>query len=344
MRWFANAEAPATTASAHLETWHFVGFGVVVFCLLMLDLFVLNKKHEVPTVKKSALQTLMWIGIGLSMLIWLPLMGFDSTAVQQYAAGYAIEWSLSVDNVFVWSLVLMFFAVPRQYQHTVLFWGIFGALIMRFTFIFAGIQVIERFAIAIVILGLFLIWSGLKLFKSDDDDMDVSQMRSYRIITKVIPTTKEMHGAALFVRVGTRVFATPLFICLSTIEAVDVLFATDSVPAILAISHDPFIVFSSNAMAIMGLRSLYFLFDSIKDNFSRLNEGLAIILSAVGIKMIISSDMEVFGLFRLPGYHIPTGLSLGFIITVLIGSVVASKLFPEKERDNDEQGPTALAA
>lgn len=303
---------------------------------ILADLFVFNRKHETPTVRKSALLTLLWVGVGALVGV-LMLLNYGATAGGEYYSGWLIEYSLSVDNVFVWSVILGFFAVPSEYRHRVLFWGIFGALIMRFAFIFAGITVIERFAPAIILLGLFLIWSAIKLARSDDGEMDVSKTRSYRFFTKIIPTADGRdHGAKFFVRVGGKRMVTYLFICLLVIEVSDVMFAVDSVPAILAIARDPFIVFASNAMAIMGLRSLYFLFDAIKDLFSRLNEGLAIILGGVGVKMILSSEMDVFGWFSMPGIHVPTWLSLAFITTVLVGSIIASKVWPEKEETSQE--------
>lgn len=295
----------------------FIGF---VSSLLLLDLLVFSRKTEAPTIRKAAIQSLCWIGIGIltGIVMWLY---YGGVAGAEYFTGYVIEKSLSVDNIFVWSVVLGFFAVPRKYQHRVLFWGIFGALIMRFLFIVTGVALIERFTFIMLLLGAMLIWSGLKLLKDEDDDYDVAETKSYKFFTKYLPTTKARDGAKFFSRIEGPLKATPLFLCLLVVEVTDVIFAIDSVPAILAVARDPFIIFASNAMAILGLRALYFLFDAIKDKFNRLNQGLAIILSAVGIKMIASFF----------GVHTPVWWSLTFIGVVLAGSVIASIRWPKKE-------------
>ncbi len=309
----------------------FIGFMALA---IFVDLFVLNRKHEVPTVKKAATHTAIWVTLGL-VVAAIVFAYYGTTAGLEYMTGYVIEYSLSVDNVFVWGVVLSFFAVPRQYQHRVLFWGIFGALVMRFVFIFAGVELIERFSWVIIVLGLFLIYTAYKLATSDDEDMDISKSRAYKLVTRVLPVAEGQHGAHFTVRQGGKLLFTSTAVCLVMVEITDLMFAVDSVPAILAVAKDPFIIFASNAMAILGLRSLYFLFDAVKDKFSKLNEGLAIILGGVGIKMLISSDMNVFGWFSLPGYHVPTWLSLGFIVIVLAGSIVASMIWPPEE-DSDE--------
>ena len=309
-----------------------IAFALFVLALLAFDLIVLNRKHEAPSLKKAALQTLLWITIGLTVGVGLfVFLEYGVEGVQQYLAGYSIEYSLSVDNVFVWSLILGFFAVPKEYRHAVLFWGIIGTLVLRFVFIFAGVALIERFALVTVGLGILLFISAIKLVAGSDEEPDVSKMRSYRLVAKILPVAKGQHSQKFFVRVNGKILATQLFVCMVVITLVDMLFAVDSVPAVLGVSHDPFIVFTSNAMAIMGLRSLFFLFDEVKDKFTRLNEGLAIILAGVGVKMIIASDAGL-GLFHLPGIDPPTWISLAFIAVVLAGSVAASRWFPEKEK------------
>jgi tellurite resistance protein TerC len=303
-----------------ISPWAWAIFIAFVSSLLLLDLLVFSRKTEAPTIRKAAIQSLAWIGIGIltGMAVWLI---YGGNAGAEYFTGYVIEKSLSVDNIFVWSVVLGFFAVPRKYQHRVLFWGIFGALVMRFIFIVAGVALIESFAVITLALGALLIWSGLKLLKDQDDDYNVAETKSYKFFTKYLPTTKKRDGAKFFSRMEGPLKATPLFLCLLVVEVTDVIFAVDSVPAILAVARDPFIIFASNAMAILGLRALYFLFDAIKDKFNRLNQGLAIILSAVGIKMIASFF----------GVHIPVVWSLIFIATVLAGSVYASVRWPKKD-------------
>lgn len=303
---------------------HWTVFFVFVIGLLLIDLLVLNRKAHKISLREATKQSILWVSLGLIVggIVWAT-MGASLGA--QYFTGYVIEKSLSVDNIFVWGLVLGFFAVPQEYRHRVLFWGIFGALIMRFIFIFTGVAVINQFAFVIPILGLVLIWSAYKILKSgDDDDYDVENSKSYKLFTKYIPTTKKLDGQKFFSRIeGGILKATPLFICLLVVEVTDVIFAVDSVPAILAISSDPFIIFASNAMAILGLRSLFFLFDAIKDKFEYLGTGVGVVLGYVGVKMILGSEFSI-GQFHLPGYHIPTFLSLGVIVAVLSVSVIAS--------------------
>lgn len=329
-----NVIAAADMAQLNIGLTAWGVFIAAVIGLLLFDLFVLNRKEEVPTIRKAAIQSLGWIS--LAILTGFIMWGvYGPGAGAEYFTGYIIEKSLSVDNIFVWSLVLTFFAVPRKYQHRVLFWGIFGALIMRFLFISVGVTLIERFEVMLIILGAMLIYSGIKLAKNDDDDMDVAQSKPYQFFTKFVPTTKKRDGHKFFSRIEGSLKATPLFLCLLVVEVTDVIFAVDSVPAILAVARDPFIIFASNVMAIMGLRSLYFLFDAIKDKFSRLNQGLAIILSGVGVKMLLSSDIG-----PLPGIHIATWISLVFIFSVLAASVAASILWPinDKDESNGTEG------
>lgn len=317
-------------AQLHVPLIAWVIFLIAVTVMLLLDLFVFNRKHTAPTIKSAAIQSSIWIAVGvLTGIIIFAVYG--SVAGAEYFTGYVIEKSLSVDNIFVWSVVLGFFAIPRKYQHRVLFWGVFGALVMRFLFIVAGVALIERFEVVVVLLGLLLVYSGLKLLRSGvDESVDVANSRSYKFFTKIIPTTKKLDEGKLFSRMEGALKATPLFVCLLVIEFTDVIFAVDSVPAILAVARDTFIIFASNAMAILGLRALYFLFDAIKSVFTRLNYGLAIILSGVGVKMILSSEFTI-GPLHMPGLHLPTWISLVFVFVVLALSVLASIVWPEAE-------------
>lgn len=326
------AASAANHAALSIPLWEWSAFVGLVTSFILLDLFVLNRKKETPTVTKAAVQTLMWVLIGaaLGAAVWL-LHG--ANAGNEYYTGWIIEYSLSVDNVFVWSVILDFFVVAPQFRHRVLFWGIFGALAMRFTFITVGVTLINKFAPFTIVMGAFLIWTAWKLATSDDDDeMNVGDTKSYKFFEKRLPLTDADydHQGRFFARVDGKLLATLLFLCLCLVELFDVMFAVDSVPAILAVAKDPFIIFASNAMAILGLRSLFFLFDAVKHLFSRLNEGLAFILGGVGVKMILASDMSVFGLFQMPGIEIPTWISLTAIGTILAGSIVASKIWPEK--------------
>jgi len=238
------------------------------------------------------------------------LWEFGTQAAGEYMGGYLIEKSLSVDNVFVWALILSYFAIPSKYQHRVLFWGIFGALAMRAIFIFAGVALIEKFDWVLYVFGAFLIYTALKLIFSGADEIDPSSSRFLKFVNRLIPSTDQLDGQKLFTRINGHRVATPLFAVLLLVEFTDVLFAVDSVPAVLAVSREQFIVFSSNAFAILGLRALYFLLADAHARFSYLKEGLAIILAFVGVKMIVHK-----------WYHIPTWLSLTVIAIVLVAAI-----------------------
>jgi len=237
-------------------------------------------------------------------------IAFGGAASGEYISGYLIEKSLSVDNVFVWALILSFYKIPLKYQHRVLFWGIFGALALRAIFIFAGVALIEKFSWVLYLFGAFLIYTAVKLITEGEDEMDPASGRLMKIINRFVPSTTELDGQKLFTRQHGVRLATPLFAVLVLIEFTDVLFAVDSVPAVLAVSREQFIVFSSNAFAILGLRALYFLLADAHARFSYLKEGLAIILAFVGIKMLIHE-----------WYVIPTWLSLVVIVIVLVVSI-----------------------
>jgi len=246
------------------------------------------------------------------MLVWQ-----GSQAGGEYYAGFLIEKSLSVDNVFVWAVIFSFFTVPREYQFRVLFWGIFGALALRAIFIFAGVSLIERFEWILYIFGAFLLYTAWKIAHHDEDkQVDYNNNIAMRLVRRLVPTTDQYDGQKLFTRVNAKRVATPLFAVLILIEATDVVFAVDSVPAVLAVSREPFIVFASNAFAILGLRSLYFLLGGMQGKFRYLNVGLGVILAFVGIKMLlIGEPFEI---------HLPTYISLGFIAVVLTVAIVAS--------------------
>ena len=289
------------------EWW--IALLAIIAVLLLVDLLVVHKEsHEVRT-KEAAIESVVWISIGLAfgLVVW---WSFGGAAAGEYYSGYLIEKSLSVDNVFVWALILSYFAVPPKYQHRVLFWGIFGALVMRAVFIFAGVALIEKFDWVLYVFGAFLLFTALKLVFSEDEHVDPSKSRFLKLVHKVVPLTDQMDGQKLFTKVSGKRLATPLFAVLLLVEATDVLFAVDSVPAVLAVSHEQFIVFASNAFAILGLRALYFLLADMHARFSYLQEGLAIILAFVGVKMLIHT-----------WYHIPTWLSLTVIAIVLVASI-----------------------
>jgi tellurite resistance protein TerC len=282
-----------------------------ISALLLIDILVLHRTPKVPTVRRAALETSVWFLIGAAFGV-VVLAAWGGKAGGEWFSGYLIEYSLSIDNVFVWALILSMFVVPLAYQHRVLFWGVFGALVLRAGFLFAGIALVDRFEITLVLFGAFLLYTAIKLVLEDEDEAhNLADNRFMRFVNKVVPSTDEYDGQKLFTRVDGRRLATPLFGVLILVDLVDLLFAVDSVPAVLAVSGEQFIVFTSNAFAIMGLRSLYFLLADMRARFSYLQEGLAIILAFVGIKMILT-------FFDV---HIETWISLLVIALVLFASV-----------------------
>ncbi|MFA6949670.1 MAG: TerC family protein [Lentimicrobiaceae bacterium] len=295
------------------------GFGLVVIIMLVIDLGVFNRKAHVVEIKEALIWTAVWITLALlfNYVIYL-FMGKEKAL--EYLAGYLIEKSLSVDNLFVFIMLFGYFNVDPKYQHEVLFWGIIGALIMRAIFIFTGVALIEKFHWLIFLFGGFLVYTGITMLKPQKTDIDPDKNPLVRLFTRFFPVTPDMHGGKFFVKINKKLFATPLFIALLVIEFSDVIFAVDSIPAIFGVSKDVFIIFTSNVFAILGLRSLYFALAGMTKYFYYLKYGLAAILSFVGIKMIISEY-----------FKIPIFTSLLVIFGVLIISIVASMIFPQKE-------------
>jgi tellurite resistance protein TerC len=303
--------AESTDSFVHLTVpvWVWPSALAVIAVLLLFDILVLHRRPRAPSMRRVAVETAAWVAVGVAFGV-VVLAGFGARAGGEWFSGYLIEYSLSIDNVFVWALILTYFAVPLRYQHRVLFWGVFGALVLRAGFIFAGVALIERFEWVMYVFGAFLLYTAVKLVVSDDDQVDLSDSTFLNIVRRVVPLTDEMDGQHLFTRVDGRRVATPLFAVLLLVEATDVLFAVDSVPAVLAVSRSTFIVFTSNAFAIMGLRSLYFLLADMRARFSNLQQGLAIILAFVGVKMIIHRWADI-----------PTWMSLLVIGLVLAASI-----------------------
>jgi tellurite resistance protein TerC len=296
-----------------------------ITAMLVIDLLLVHRTAHVITIKEAAIESSIWISIGL--LFGLVMLWWQGgQAAGEYYAGFLIEKSLSVDNVFVWAVIFSFFAVPRQFQFRVLFWGIFGALVLRAIFIFAGVTLIEQFEWVLYIFGAFLLYTAVKIARHDESkQVDYNKNIAMRAVRRIVPTTNEYDGQKLFTRSLGRRVATPLFTVLILIEATDVVFAVDSVPAILAVSREEFIVFASNAFAILGLRSLYFLLGGMQGKFRFLNIGLGVILAFVGIKMLlIGEPFEV---------HLPTYVSLGFIAVVLTVAIVASLRADKRDRE-----------
>lgn len=297
-----------------VPAWAWVLLISVIAVLLLVDILVLHRVPKVLPLKRAAVEWVVWTAVGLSVT-FVMLAAWGKEAGVEYLSGYLIEQSLSIDNVFVWALIFTTFAVPVIYQHRVLFWGIFGALVLRASFILAGVALIEKFDWVLFIFGGFLLYTGLKLAFSGEDEEEFTpdKSRFLRLVRRVIPSTPEYDGQRLFVRREGRRLATPLFAVLLLVESTDLVFAVDSVPAVLGVSREQFIVFASNAFAIMGLRALYFLLADMRARFSYLQQGLAVILGFVGIKMVIARWV-----------HIETWVSLLFILMVLVMSVLFS--------------------
>jgi len=308
--------------------WYWVGFIVFVLVMLLLDLGVFHKKDTVVKVKEAILWSLFWISLALIFNVGVYFF-IDHTKAVEFFTGYLLEKSLSVDNLFVFILIFGFFKIEPKYQHKVLFWGILGALIMRAIFIFAGVALIERFAWIMYVFGAFLIYTGVHMLfeKKDAEDFDPNKNILIRWFRKIMPVTDDMSVPHFFVRKNKVLHATPFFIALLLIEASDVVFALDSIPAILSVSKDTFIVFTSNIFAILGLRSLYFALSGIMDYFHYLKYALAGILSFIGVKMCVNEFTKEFNY----EFHISNFTSLGVIAGLLTASIVLSIVMKKKQ-------------
>ena len=318
------ATAPSDFVSIDVPAWAWVALVAGIAVLLLADLLIVHRKPHAVSFRQAAIESAVWIGIGLSFTV---VVGWwqGGGAAGEYLAGYLIEKSLSVDNVFVWAVIFSYFAVPAEYQFRVLFWGIFGALVLRGIFIFAGVALLETFDWVLYVFGAFLLFTAVRIARHHDTEVDPEANPVLRLVRRVIPSTTEYDSQKLFTRRTGRLLATPLFAVLVLVETTDVVFAIDSIPAILAVSREPFIVFSSNAFAILGLRALYFLLAGMADRFRYLNLGLAVILGFVGVKMLL-----------VEWYHLPTWLSLGVIATVLTVTIWASLRAESRERTEAE--------
>ncbi|KAF0199696.1 MAG: Uncharacterized protein FD166_124 [Bacteroidetes bacterium] len=299
---------------------HWIAFLVFVFLMLALDLGVFHRKSHEVKIKEALLWSLVWILLAL-VFNYFVYFYMGKVKALEFLAGYLIEKSLSVDNLFVFLLLFGYFNVEPKYQHKVLFWGILGALIMRAVFIFAGVALLNSFHWLIYVFGAFLVFTGIKMLSPGDAKVEPEKNVLVRLFKKVFPVTKEMRGGNFFVRENSKLFATPLFVVLIVVEFTDLIFAVDSIPAILAISKDTFIIFTSNVFAILGLRALYFALAGITRYFFYLKYGLAIILAFVGLKMLVSGY-----------YKFPVTWSLAVIFGILLLTIIASVIFPKKEK------------
>ncbi|HPA86941.1 MAG TPA: TerC family protein [Bacteroidales bacterium] len=304
-----------------VNTFFWIGFHVLVFSVLALDLGVFNKNAHKISLKEALIWSAVWILLALAFNVFV-LFEFGKTKALEFFTGYVIEYSLSVDNIFVFILIFTYFSVKPQYQHKILFWGILGALVMRGIFIFTGVALINKFHWIVLIFGAFLVFTGLKMLFQKESSASVSPEKNplVRVLRKFMPVTEELHGDSLFVRQNRKLYATPLFLVLLVVESSDLIFAVDSIPAILAISQDTFIVYTSNIFAILGLRSLYFAVSGIMGYFRFLKVGLALVLSFVGLKMLAAY-------FH---FEIPIVISLLVIVSILVITILASLIIKEK--------------
>ena len=330
-----------------MPLWAWILFYVLVLIMLLADLKMFAKKgqHEV-SISEALKMTAVWIGVSLifcaGIYIFYPIDPHEKA--MEFLAGYLIEKSLSMDNLFVFLMLFSFFGIKRKYQHEVLFWGIFGALILRSIFIFAGTAMISRFEWILGLFGIFLIYTGVKMFSHEEDEhVDPSKNIFVKVFKNFFPVTDQMHEDHFFVTESGRRLATPLFIALIVIETTDVAFAVDSIPAVFSVSLDPFIVLTSNIFAILGLRALYFALAAIARYFTYLKYGLGIILSFVGIKMLLAMDeyMNAFGQLiginlSMPHIEVSTPLSLAIIFGVLVLSMLLSVIVSRSNNRNND--------
>ncbi len=283
----------------------------VIVALLAIDLLLHRGDHE-PTARRALVESAAWVACGLGFAV-VVLVWKGGDAFSEYLSGYVIEKSLSIDNVFVWAVIFSSFAIPTRYQHRVLFWGIFGALAMRAVFIFAGTALIEEFWWMLLVFGVVLVVSGFKVLRHRADEGAHGHDRAVKLLGRFLPVRSELADQHFVIREAGKWVATPLLAALVVVEFTDVVFAVDSVPAILAVSRDPFIVFASNAFAILGLRAMYFLLGDARERFHYLAHALGAILVFVGVKMAISH-----------WWHLPTLASLGVIVAILAVAILAS--------------------
>lgn len=291
--------------------WAWLGLLGVIVALLGIDLYRHRDAHA-PTTREALTESIAWVTCGLTFSVVVAI-GFGSQAFGEYISGYLIEKSLSVDNVFVWSMLFATLAIPVKYQHRVLFWGIFGALALRAVFILLGTALISRFWWLLLVFGVFLIYTGAKIIRHRADEGEEGATRGLGLLRRIMPVSDELDGQKFFTRINAKRAATPLLTALVVVEVTDVIFAVDSVPAILAVSNEPFLVFASNAFAILGLRAMYFLLANAKERFHYLSHALGSILIFVGLKMAVSH-----------WYHLNTYISLAIIASMLTASIVFS--------------------
>jgi tellurite resistance protein TerC len=310
------------------QLWLWIGFNLFVLAMLALDLLVFHREAHEIRLKEAAAWSVLWVFVGLAFNgSLLFLMGRE--AALEFLTGYLIEKALSVDNIFVFALIFSYFGVPPRFQHRVLFWGILGALAMRGAMISAGAYLIQQFHWIIYVFGAFLVFTGVRMATQDENAIEPEANPVIRLVRRLMPVTNVYHGQQFFVREARahdrlRYVATPLFVVLVLVETTDLIFAVDSIPAIFAVTQDPFIVYTSNVFAILGLRALYFLLAGIIHRFHYLKLGLSVVLVFVGAKMLLTDI-----------YKVPIGLALGVVALILGASIIVSLLFPQRATAHD---------
>ncbi len=333
--------------------WFYASFVGLVLLLLALDLGVFHRKAHAVSFRESAIWSVVWISLAMLFMLGLyqyalwkfpldprlmAIPGFDPNAAAgrvalEFLTGYVVEKSLSVDNIFVFVMVFSYFHIPAKYQHRVLFYGILGALIFRAIFVVLG-AALMRYHWVVIMFGVFLIFTGVKIFVAKEKPVEPEKNLMIRLMRRFIPVTHDRDGSHFFLRKNGKLFATPLLVCLVFLEATDIIFAVDSVPAIFALTNEPMLVFTSNIFAILGLRSLYFMLAGAVDKFYMLKYGLGVVLMFVGLKMV--------WLDTLFGGKFPIGVSLGIVAAVIAASIILSLLFPKNDDDDIERSETTV--
>jgi tellurite resistance protein TerC len=306
------------------QIWLWVGFNAFVLAMLAIDLGVFHRSAHEVSVKEAAIWSTVWVALALGFNYGVYHFRGEQAGLE-FLAGYLIEKALSVDNIFVFVLIFSYFRVPPKYQHRVLFWGILGALVMRGVMIGLGSYLIHHFEWVLYVFGAFLVWTGYRMARQDERAIEPEANPVIRLVRRLVPVTGTYHGPSFFIRepagIGGRArrLATPLFVVLVLVETTDLIFAVDSIPAVFAVTRDPFLVYSSNVFAILGLRALYFLLSGVIGKFRYLKFGLSVVLIFVGGKMLLADV-----------YKVPIGLSLGVIAAVIGASILTSLVFPAR--------------
>ncbi len=312
--------------SGHNEALLFGVFGVIIVIFLIVDLGLFHKKHQKVTQREALLQSLFWVAVSIAYGILIYFYGEGQGATLEFFSAYVTEKALSVDNIFVILLILRYFNVKEEYYHNILFWGILGAIVLRAVFIFVGALLISEFHWILYVFGVFLVYSGIKLF-SEEDDMEIEPDKNpvLRTARKIFPMTGEDKDGKFWIRENGKLLFTPLFLVIILIESTDLIFAVDSIPAAFAITQNEFVIYTSNIFAVMGLRAMFFLLANILDKFYLLQKGLSVVLIFIGAKMLA----EIIDL------HVPIFLSFGIIIGALTFAIVFSLIFPREEEPEE---------